>query len=129
MNTLASRLQNQLSRWEEGKSNLTAATRRGDCFFLSVAEKQAHRPSASGFTGEKEAKGEKGKASGLQQLDRKSPAGQVSPISSHLHPLLLSLSIHSLSTPLPAHPDTTYQSPCDTGDYIPPSSPPDETEQ
>lgn len=32
MNTLASRLQNQLSRWGKGKSNLTAATRPGDCF-------------------------------------------------------------------------------------------------
>lgn len=77
------------------------------------------------FTGEKEAKGEKGKATGLQQLDRKPPAGQDSPISSHLH----QLSRHFLSTSLSTHPDTTYQSPGSTGDYIPPSSPPDETEQ
>lgn len=35
----------------------------------------------------------------------------------------------SLSTSLPTHPDTTYQSLCNTRDYIPPSSPADETEQ
>lgn len=126
MNTLASRLQNQLSRWEEGKSNLTAATRRGDCF---SSQWQRTEPIVLVpqvfFTGEKEAKGEKGKATGLQQLDRKPPAGQDSPISSHLH----QLSRHFLSTSLSTHPDTTYQSPGSTGDYIPPSSPPDETEQ
>lgn len=38
MNALASGLRNQLSRWEEGKSNLTAATKRGDCFSSPLAE-------------------------------------------------------------------------------------------
>lgn len=41
----------------------------------------------------------------------------------------LSLPLHSLSTSLPTHFDTTYQSRRDTGDYIPPSSLLDETEQ
>lgn len=47
----------------------------------------------------------------------------------HFLPSSPSLPRHSLSTSLPTHPDTTYQSPSDTGDCIPPSSPPDETEQ
>jgi len=38
MNALASGLWNQLSRWEEGKSNLTVATKRGDCFSSPLAE-------------------------------------------------------------------------------------------
>lgn len=85
-----------------------------------MAEKRAHRPCASGFTGEKEAEGEKGKATGLQQLDRKPPAGQVSPISSHLHPLSLSLfTLFPLPSPLiltlpishPATPGTTFLPP------------------
>lgn len=50
-----------------------------------MAEERAHRPCASGFTGEKDAEGEKGEsywaAAGPQD------SGQVSPISSHLHPL------------------------------------------
>lgn len=46
------------------------------------------------FTGDKEAKGEKGKATGLQP-DHKSPAGQVSPISSHLLLRFFVLSLHS----------------------------------
>lgn len=38
MNALTSGLRNQLSRWEEGKSNLTVATKRGDCFSSPLAE-------------------------------------------------------------------------------------------
>ena len=34
--TLVSGLWNQLSRWEEGKSNLTAAAKQGDCFSSPV---------------------------------------------------------------------------------------------
>lgn len=102
-----------------------AVTRRGDCF-SSQWQKGKHIVPASQVLLEREkAIGEKGKVAGLQQLDRKSPAGQVSPISSHLQ----TLSLRSLSTPLPTHFDTTYQLSSNTGDYIPLSSLPDETEQ
>lgn len=38
MNTLTSGLRNRRSRWEEGKSNLPASTKRGDCFSSPLDE-------------------------------------------------------------------------------------------
>ncbi|MEQ2157649.1 hypothetical protein GOODEAATRI_003813 [Goodea atripinnis] len=111
MNTLASRLLNQLSRWEEGKSNLMAATRRGDCF--SSQSQESKSSTSSGSDGGRE---EKWKATGLHQLS--SWAGCTHFPPSYLFPLLP-----------PTRPDTTYQSLFDTGDYIPASNCLDETEQ
>lgn len=79
-------------------------------------------PFASGFNGEKEAEGEKWKATGLQQLDRNFLPGQN---RAHFLPSSPPLTLHAPST----FADSTYPSPVHTGDHIPASSFPDETEQ
>lgn len=75
-----------------------------------------HRLCASGFTGEKEAKGEKGKVTRLQEVDRKSSAGQVTPLFFHLHPLACHFPLPSpliLTLPIshPVTPGATFLSP------------------
>lgn len=124
MNTLASALQNQLSSCEDGKSNLMAVTRRGDCF-SSQWQKGKHIVPAF-YWREKKQLVKRGKLLGCSSWTVSLPQ-----VKSHLFPSIfnLSLCVHSLSTPLPAHFDTTYQSPSDTRDHIPLSSLPDETEQ
>lgn len=127
MNTLASRLQNQLSRWEEGKSNLTAATRRGDCF---SSQWRRSEPAVAprlrfywrGWKGEKLL----GRSSWTSSL----PQVKSHPFPPHFHPLPLSVSRHSLFH-FPPHSSWHYLSVTrrHRGTCIPPSSPPDETEQ
>lgn len=126
MNTLASRLPNQLSRWEEGKSNLTAATRRGDCFFLSVTEKQVQRRCASGCDGGKEAKGEKWKLLGCGSWTVALPRWSSCTHSPHPTSTLLALAVSRSAL---SRPDTADQSPGDTRDHIPASSSLGEAEQ
>lgn len=126
MNTLASRLQNQLSRWEEGKSNLTAATRRGDCFSSQWQRSKPIVPVPQVLLERKKQRVKRGKLLGCSSWTASLPQVKSHPF---LSIFTLSPFLHSLSTIFPTHPDTTYQSPGDTGDYIPPSSPPDETEQ
>lgn len=101
MNTLASRLPKQLSRWEEGKSNLMAGTRRGDCFSSQSQGSESIAPSGS--DGGKEETAEKWKAAGLCRRScwagwTHSPSSP--PISFHFFlPLALTLPISHWVTP------------------------------
>lgn len=122
MNTLASTLQNQLSRWEEGKSNLTAATRRGDCFSSRWQRGEHIVPLPQVYWGNKEPNGLGG---GLQLPGCECPVGPVSPCLPH-PPKTSSPSPFPLTSPLIL---TPLPSPSDSGDFIPPSTLPDETEQ
>lgn len=76
-NCHAGRKANQILRQQLGK----------EIAFPLSGRESGHRPCASGFTGKKEAKGEKGKVTKLQEMDCKSTAGQVTPLFFHLHPL------------------------------------------
>lgn len=95
MNTLASRLQNQLSRWEEGKSNLTAATRRGDCFSSQWQRSGSPSSPCLRFYWRDRSRGVKrGKLLGCSSWTASLPQ-----VKSHPFPPIFTL--HSLSTPLP----------------------------
>lgn len=102
MNTLASTLQNQLSRWEEGKSNLTAATRRGDCFSSRWQRGKHIVPVPQVYWGNKEPNGfggVEGTVAGLQ-VSRRSSLTLPPPPSQNIFAF-------SLSTYLTTHFDTT----------------------
>lgn len=76
-NCHAGRKANQILRQQLGE----------EIAFPLSSRESGHRPCASGFTGKKEAKGEKGKVTRLQEMDCKSTAGQVTPLFSHLYPV------------------------------------------
>ncbi len=100
MNTLASRLQNQLSRWEEGKSNLTAATRRGDCFSSQWQRSEPIVPVPQVLLERKKQRVKRGKLQGWSSWTASLPQ-----VKSHPFPPIftLSLSLSPLSFHFPPH--------------------------
>lgn len=108
------------------KANQILRQQLGEEIAFPLSGREASPPSLClGFCRRKRSEGVKRGKAGLQQLDRKSPAGQISPISPHLHHLSLSTLFPLLSTLILTLPISHLA----TGDYIPASSPPDETEQ
>lgn len=117
MNTLASRLQNQLSRWEEGKSNLTAATRRGDCFSSQLQRSKSAVPVLRVLLERKKQGVKRGKLLGCSNWTASLPE-----VKSHPFPPIFTVSrstLFSLRSPLmltlpishPATPGTTFLPP------------------
>lgn len=114
MNTLASRLQNQLSRWEEGKSNLTAATRRGDCFSSQSQRSEPIVPVPPVLLERKKQRVKRGKLLGCSSWTTSLPQ-----VKSHPFPPIFTLSFFPLPYPLiltlpiihPATPGTTFLPP------------------
>lgn len=92
MNTLASRLQNQLSRWEEGKSNLTAATRRGDCFSSQLQRSKSIVPVLRVLPERKKQGVERGKLLGCSNWTASLPE-----VKSHPFPPIFAVSRSPLS--------------------------------
>lgn len=110
------------------KANQILRQQLGEEIAFPLSCREASPPSLCfGFCWRERSKGWKGEsywaAATGQQVSQRSSLTHFLPSSPSLAPL------YSLFTPLPTHADTTYQSPGDTRDYIPASSPPDETEQ